>query len=212
MLANVITDQFDQLKDFSANWWFLLIIFTIAMLDSILPIVPGETTVIIGGVAAGVGDQNLALVILAGATGAFVGDNLAYTIGNTFKPWVNRWADRKPERRDRLDGAARQIRKRGGLLLITARFIPGGRTLLTVSSGVTQQPRRWFVFWIAVAVTIWASYAAGLGFIFGQAFEDNHTLAFILAFVAALSITGIVELVRWRRGKQASTDPVSEPA
>ncbi len=205
MLANVITDFTDQLADFSSNWWFLLIIFTVAMLDSVLPIVPGETTVIVGGVAAGVGDQNLALVIFAGAFGAFVGDNLAYTIGDKFKGLVNRWADRRPERRARLDGAGRQIRKRGGLLLITARFIPGGRTILTVSSGVTQQPRRWFVFWITVAVVIWASYAAILGFVFGKQFEDNHTLAFILAFVTALSITGVVELVRWQRERRKTS-------
>lgn len=205
MLANVITDLTDGLKDFSANWWFLLIIFAVALLDSVLPIVPGETTVIIGGVAAGAGDQSLLLVIFAGASGAFVGDNLAYAIGDNFKGLVNRWADRKPERRTRLDGAARQIRKRGGLLLITARFIPGGRTLLTVSSGVTQQPRRWFMFWIAIAVTIWASYAAILGYVFGKQFEDNHTLAFILAFVTALAITGIVELVRWIRERRKTT-------
>lgn len=202
MLANVITDFTDQLKDFSANWWFLLIIFSVAMLDSVLPIVPGETTVIVGGVAAGVGDQNIALVIFAGAFGAFVGDNLAYTIGDRFKGTVIRWADRKPERRARLDAAGRQIRKRGGLLLITARFIPGGRTILTISSGVTQQPRRWFIFWIIVAVVIWATYAAGLGYVFGKQFEDNHTLAFILAFVTALSITGIVEVVRWQRERR----------
>lgn len=202
MLANVITDFTDNLTEFSANWWFLLIIFAVAMLDSVVPVVPGETTVIVGGVAAGVGDQNLALVIFAGAFGAFVGDNVAYTIGARFKGLVNRWADRKPARRDRLDAAGRQIRKRGGLLLITARFIPGGRTLLTVSSGVTQQPRRWFVLWIGVAVIIWASYAAILGYVFGKQFEDNHTLAFILAFVTALSITGVVELVRWLRGRR----------
>ncbi len=202
MLANVITDFTENLTDFSANWWFLLIIFAVALLDSVVPVVPGETTVIVGGVAAGVGDQNLALVIFAGALGAFVGDNVAYTIGARFKGLVNRWADRKPARRDRLDAAGRQIRKRGGLLLITARFIPGGRTLLTVSSGVTQQPRRWFVLWIGVAVIIWASYAAILGYVFGKQFEDNHTLAFILAFVSALSITGVVELVRWLRERR----------
>lgn len=209
MLANVITDFTDQLKDFSANWWFLLIIFGIALLDSVLPIVPGETTVIVGGVAAGVGDQSLMLVILAGASGAFLGDNLAYSIGDKFKGLVNRWADRRPERRVRLDSAGRQIRKRGGPLLITARFIPGGRTLLTVSSGVTQQPRRWFAFWITIAVIIWASYAAILGFVFGKQFEDNHTLAFILAFGTALSITAIVELVRWvrERRKTAAGEP-----
>ena len=144
IVANIVTDLTDWLDEFSANWWFLLIIFAVALLDSVIPIVPGETTVIAGGVAAGAGNQTLALVILAGALGAFLGDNLAYTIGNRFEPRVNAWAARKPNRADRLDQAGRQIRKRGGPLLITARFIPGGRTVLTVSSGLTHQPRRWF--------------------------------------------------------------------
>lgn len=202
MLANIITDLTDRLDELSANWWFLLVIFVIALLDSIIPIVPSETTVIIGGVAAGQGNQSIVLVIAAGALGAFLGDNLAYTIGDTFKHRVNRWADNKPSRRERLDAAARQIRKRGGMLLITARFIPGGRTLLTVSSGVTEQPRRWFAAWIVVATMIWASYAGLLGFFFGSQFEDDHTLAFWLAFGTALAISGMIEVVRWVRERR----------
>jgi membrane-associated protein len=202
MIANIFTEVTDRLDELSANWWFILVIFVIALLDSVVPIVPSETTVIVGGVAAGQGNQNIALVIFAGATGAFIGDNLAYLIGSKFKGRVNRWADRKVERRARLDAAGRQIKKRGGMLLITARFIPGGRTILTVSSGVTQQPRVWFSSWIAVAVAVWASYAALLGFLFGQTFEDNHTIAFYLAFATALSITGVIEAVRFVRERR----------
>ncbi len=202
MLANIVTDFTDKLDELSSHWWFLLVIFIIALLDSVIPIVPSETTVIVGGVAAGQGNQVLLLVILAGASGAFVGDNMAYTIGDRFTRRVHRWADRKPSRRDRLDAAGRQIRKRGGMLLITARFIPGGRTVLTISSGVTQQPRIWFAAWIAVATTIWATYAATLGFLFGATFEDNAALAFWLAFATALSITGAIEVVRWLRERR----------
>ena len=204
MLANIVTDLTDQLDTLSSNWWFLLIILGVALLDSVIPIVPSETTVIIGGVAAGQGNQQLWLVVLAGAIGAFLGDNMAYTIGDRFKGRVNRWADRKPSRRDRLEAAGRQIRKRGGMLLITARFIPGGRTILTVSSGVTGQPRAWFAGWIAVAATIWATYAAGLGFLFGATFENNHTLAFWLAFATALSITALIEVFRMVRERRKS--------
>ena len=53
------TELTDWLADFSANWWFLLIIFAVAFLDSVIPIVPSETMVIIGGVAAGQGEQSL---------------------------------------------------------------------------------------------------------------------------------------------------------
>lgn len=197
IVASIITDVTEWIDDFSANWWFILIIFSVALLDSVFPIVPGETTVIAGGVAAGAGNQTLALVIFAGAFGAFLGDNLAYAIGNRFEPRVRAWAARKPNRAARLDSAGNQIKKRGGLLLITARFIPGGRTILTVSSGITRQPRLWFAAWVAIAGTIWATYAAGLGYLFGQAFEDNHTVAFWLAFGTALSITMLVEVIRW---------------
>ncbi|MEM9516852.1 MAG: DedA family protein [Actinomycetota bacterium] len=212
MVASIISDVTDWIESVSANWWFLLVIFTVAFLDSVFPVVPGETTVIIGGVAAGTGNQTLILVIFAGALGAFLGDNLAYLIGRRFEGPVRRWAGRKPARLDRLDAAGRQIKKRGGMLLITARFIPGGRTILTISSGITHQPRAWFAGWVAIAGTIWATYAAGLGFLFGQAFEDDHALAFWLAFGTALAITGLVEVIRWVRDRRkASTEP-TEPS
>ncbi len=207
IVASIITDVAEWIEDFSSNWWFILIVFSVALLDSVFPVVPGETTVIAGGVAAGAGNQSLALVILAGALGAFLGDNLAYWIGDRFEPRVRAWAERKPNRMARLDSSGHQIKKRGGLLLITARFIPGGRTILTVSSGITQQPRLWFAAWVAVAGLIWASYAAGLGYLFGQAFEDNHTAAFWLAFGTALGITLLVEVIRWLRERSKGEEP-----
>ncbi|MFZ9885796.1 MAG: DedA family protein, partial [Ilumatobacteraceae bacterium] len=78
----------------------------------------------------------------------------------------------------------------------TARFIPGGRTLLTLSCGVTQQPRKWFVGWTVVAASIWATYASLLGFIGGKSFADNHTKAFLIAFTSAFSVTIVIEVVR----------------
>jgi membrane-associated protein len=212
VLANIITDLTNWLEDVSAEWWFLLIILGIAYFDSIIPIVPSETTVILGGVAAGAGDQNLFLVIACGAFGAFLGDNTAYLIGRRFSPWIEAKVATRPKWQTRLAAAGDQIRKRGGLLLITARFIPGGRTALTVSSGVTRQPWRWFAPWVAIAAVIWATYAAVLGAIFGQAFEDNHTAAFILAFVAALSITLVIELVRHVRAKRTEGAEGSDPS
>lgn len=205
MIANIVTDLTDWLDRISGNWWFLLIIFTIALLDSVIPIVPSETAVILGGVAAGQGNQNLLLVIAFGAFGAFCGDNTAYEIGERFSPRIDRRAERRPKLAKRLTWAREQIRTRGGLLLITARFIPGGRTALTLTSGITRQPRMWFAGWVGVAAVLWASYAAGLGAIFGNRFKDNHTLAFVLAFAAALSVTVVIEVVRHLRTRPVET-------
>ena len=52
----------------------------------------GETTLVIGGTFAASGDLNLLLVILAGAAGAIVGDNISYGIGNWVgEKTVKRW-------------------------------------------------------------------------------------------------------------------------
>ncbi len=195
----------DTLKDVSDSPWFLLGVLAVALLDSVIPLVPSETMVIIGGVAAGRGDQLLIFVILAGALGAFAGDNLAYQLGRSAEGWLRRTIFRSEAGAKRLEWATQQLDVRGGLLLVTARFIPGGRTAVTIASGVTGQPRRRFMLFDALAATIWATYAALLGYIGGKTFEDNHTLAFGVAFGLAITGTVIIEAVRWLRGRRADT-------
>lgn len=199
----------ERLADVSANWWFVLVIFIIALLDSVVPIVPSESTVIIGGIAAGQGNQVIWVVIVMGAVGAFCGDSIAYYLGKRFRPWVTRVLGRKKgDGEEKMAKAAAQIKKRGGLLLITARFIPGGRTLMTLSCGATRRPyKAWFLPWDILAATLWASYAAVIGYFFGEVFEDNHSMAFWLAFGTALSITGLIEIVRWFRHRNDPDEP-----
>ncbi|MGA1138608.1 MAG: DedA family protein [Ilumatobacteraceae bacterium] len=196
-MLEFVTQAFDWLKDFSSGPWFYVIIFVIAVLDSVLPIVPSETLVIIGGVSAGLGNLWIPLVILVASSGAFIGDNMSYLIGREASDWVIRRQTRTEKGAARMAKIVEQVHERGGLLLITARFIPGGRTALTLSCGVTRQPRRWFVGWSAIAAVIWGNYAALLGFIGVKSFEEDHTTAFIIAFVTAFSITALIEIVRW---------------
>jgi membrane protein DedA with SNARE-associated domain len=201
-MAAALATIFDSLRDLSDSPVFYLVIFVIAVLDSVLPIVPSETMVIIGGVAAGLGDLNIVAVIAVGACGAFLGDNMSFEIGLRAKDAVTRWYGKSEKRAKRLAWADDQIEERGGLLLITARFIPGGRTLLTLSCGITGQSHRWFAKWVGTAAVIWASYAALLGYIGGKTFEDNHTLAFVVAFTSAVSITVLIEVVRHVRNRR----------
>ncbi len=195
-MATIITEFFDSLKEFSSSPWFYVIIYVIAVLDSVLPIVPSETLVIIGGVSAGLGDLSIVLVVLAAGLGAFTGDNMSYLIGRRASVAVTRRYERTEKGKRRLETVIHQIHERGGLLLITARFIPGGRTILTLSCGITRQDRKWYATWIGIAATIWALYASLLGFIGGKTFEENHTLAFVVAFGTAVSVTVVIELVR----------------
>jgi membrane protein DedA with SNARE-associated domain len=201
-MISFLDTMFETLTDVSTSPWFYLIIFSVALLDSVVPIVPSESMVIVGGVAAGLGDLQIPLVIVIAAAGAFLVDNMSYLIGLRACAFIDRRYRRTEKGANRLDWAHSQLEERGGPLLITARFIPGGRTLLTLTCGVTHQDQRWFAKWVGVAAVIWASYASLLGFIGGKTFEDTHARAFGVAFGMALAATGLIELVRHFRKRK----------
>jgi len=90
-------------------------------------------------------------------------------------------------------------------LIVVARFIPGGRTATTFSSGYVQSfPWRRFVLADAVAGTVWGNYTVLLGYLGGKTFENAPWKGLLIAFTLALSIAGGVELVRRRRGAERS--------
>ena len=189
----------------NASGWAYAILFILAFLDALIPVVPSETSVITAGVVASSGDLNLMLVILFAATGAFCGDNTSYWIGARYGTRINDRFFQSEKAKERVAWAQRQVQERGGELIVVARFIPGGRTVVTLSSGTLGYPWRRFVLFDAIAATIWAVYAALLGYIGGHAFEAQPWKGLLLAFAIAFAVTGTVELVRWVRRRRSSS-------
>lgn len=189
----------------NASGWAYAVVFLLALLDAVLPVVPSETAVITAGVVAAGGDLFLPLVIVLAAAGAFLGDNTAYWIGRLAgERIVERFF--KGERRKRIDWAERQIDQRGPYLIVIGRFIPGGRTAVTLSSGLLEMPWPKFLVFDAAAGLVWGAYAALLGYFGGKTFEESPEKAFLVAFGVALLVSGVVEAVRWfrRRGREAT--------
>jgi membrane protein DedA with SNARE-associated domain len=200
---------FQQFTDLVANasGWAYAILFALALLDALIPIVPSETSVITAGVVASQGDLNILLVILFAAAGAFAGDNVSYLLGNRYGRRINDRFFNGEKARKRIAWAQRQVEERGGELIVIARFIPGGRTVVTLSAGTLGYPWRRFILFDAIAASIWACYAALLGYVGGHAFEEQPWKGLLVAFAIALAVTGGVELFRWwkRRRTQSSS-------
>jgi membrane-associated protein len=193
-------------NEVSGAWWSYALVFGLAYLDVLLPIVPSETAMITGGVLASAGDMHLSLLILFGAAGAVAGDNTAYLLGRYFEDPLRRRFFSGEKARKRVGWAERQVTERGGELILIARFIPGGRTVVTFASGWLRMPWRKFIVFDVIAGSVWASYTALLGYFGGKAFEHQPWKGLLLAFGIALAVTGTVELVRWllRRRHPAS--------
>ena len=197
--------DFDQIADWvSGSSWSYFVIFIIAVVDAFFPLVPSETAVIIGGNLAASGDLDLLFVILVGAAGALVGDNISYGIGALVgERTVKRWF-RSEKAHRRLEWAERTLDERGAYIILVARFIPGGRTAVTFSSGyIPTFPWRRFIVYDMIAALLWATYAALLGYFGGKTFEDHPLWGVALALGVALTLGFVVEVVRhWRQRRR----------
>jgi membrane protein DedA with SNARE-associated domain len=194
---------FSQLVDLiGKSDWTYAVIFLFALLDVLVPLVPSETSVITAGVVAGAGDLSLPLVVLVAAAGAFAGDNIAYLLGRYAGPRVNHRLFKGEQGEKRLAWADEQLRRRGGELIVTARFIPAGRTLVTLTAGGLGMPWKRFALFDVIAGLTWALYASLLGYIGGKAFEHKPWVGLLLAVGIAFAVAGTIELVRRIREKR----------
>ncbi|MEU4515271.1 DedA family protein [Nonomuraea wenchangensis] len=185
----------DLVQQVMSSPWLYVALFALAVLDGFFPIVPAETSVITAGVFAASGETNLALVMVVAALGAFAGDHVSYLIGRLSG---GRLRDKKA-----FVWARGALEERGGLVLVVARYIPGGRTATTLTMGAVRHPLRSFTFFDAIAASSWAVYSGLIGFFGGMAFENDPIKGLLLGLGIAVSVTAVVELVRWARKRRA---------
>lgn len=201
-LEHLIMDYVDP---FMQTPWIFVLVFAIAFIDGFFPVVPGETTVIAAGaVAASSGYPNIALIIVVAAVGAFGGDHVSYAIGRyAFGPIARRL---KPgtKKKKAFDWAHDSLEKRGGIVLIVARYIPGGRTAITITCGAVRYRLAKFSFFDSIAAVSWGLYSGLIGYFAGMTFKDRPLLALGLGFAVAITCAFVIELVRFileRRAK-----------
>nr|WP_202886367.1 DedA family protein [Kribbella sandramycini] len=179
-----------------ASHWLLLILFLAAAIDAVFPVIPSEGMVVTAGMAAAAGHQNLLLVIVVAMVGSVIGESVCYLMGRGSGPRLHRWMKRQ-ERRQRLyDAVSAALHKRGGLILVTVRYIPGARMVATLTAGATRYSFRKFVVFTFAGVTIAYTYVALIGYIGGDAFEHDSLKALAFSLGMAFTIGLVIETSR----------------
>jgi membrane-associated protein len=187
--------------DVMGSPWIYLILFLLSAFDAFLPAFPSESAVITAGVFAASGAPDLFLVIACAAIGAFVGDHVSYAIGRTAGARLLARVRPGTRRRRAFDWAAHTLTERGGLLLVVARYIPGGRTAATLTMGAVGYPRRSFAIFDAIAAVSWGVYSTLMGYVGGIAFENDPIKGVLLGVGLAVAVTVLVEGVRHVRAR-----------
>jgi membrane-associated protein len=183
--------------------WILLVVFVLAAVDGFFPLVPSESVVITAGAfAAATGKPGFFALVGAAACGAFVGDTISYLFGRRAQHRIIGLLSRTRRRRKVYAWARHALYRRGGQILVVARFVPGGRTATTLTAGAIGYPQRTFQAFAGLAAACWAIYSVLLGYVGGLTADGSPIKGMLIGLGFGLAISVVVEVLRRRFGRR----------
>lgn len=182
----------------AAALWVLPALFLLATFDALLPPVPSESVVItLAAFGAASGSPHLLALGAVAAAGAFIGDNLTFTLAR--RSGLNRLrSSRRPKVAQAFRRAESELDRRGGLAIVVARYIPVGRVAVNVTAGAGSFSHRRFALLSAMAALSWAAYSVGIGALAGHWVEQNPLLGAAGGVVLAGGLGLVVDRVLQR--------------
>lgn len=168
--------------------------------------VPGETAVVVGGVLAGLGRVDLALMCSLVVVCAIVGDSVGFEVGRRFGPWL---LLRRPlAGRSGIRRTMDLLERYGGPGVFLGRFIAFARAIIPGLAGMSGLRYPVFLFFNASGGLLWGVGYTMLGYVVGVSFE--HVLATVglwslaVVGVVVFAAVGIGLLLKRRAGRDVS--------
>jgi membrane protein DedA with SNARE-associated domain len=168
---------------------------------------PGETTLLLGGLAASEPKTglNVVLVITVGAIAAILGDNVGYAVGRFGgRRLVLKLAHVGGVERS-LAWGERYFERHGGKTVFAARWLPGLRIFGAWIAGMVHMPWWRFALWNAAGGICWEVSVVLAGYFFGRSLKTiENVLGIGGAVVVGLLALGALAfyLLRERRKKK----------
>jgi membrane protein DedA with SNARE-associated domain len=152
-------------------------IFALMVLENVFPPIPSEVIMGLGGIAVANGDLAFFPLIAWGTLGTTIGNYFWYWIGwkigyQRLRPFVERhgrWLTLDWPEVERLH---RFFIKRGHWVIFAFRFMPTGRTIISLPAGLTCMPHWKFFIWTFAGSAIWNTILAGAGLYLGSNFRQ----------------------------------------
>ncbi|WP_063774853.1 DedA family protein [Kitasatospora azatica] len=194
--------------------WFCVLAVLAVLGDAFLPFLPSGTLVILAVLKTSSVTGAPIVLAIAVALASFLGDVLLLTLARRGAPFLRRRLSRRPQ----LAASVRRVQqaldertsRTAAVVVIVARFVPGGRTVLDLAMGHSPQHARRFLRWSALAALIWAGYIVALGWLNLHVFNTTW-LSLLVSCAAATSISAAVaRLVRRNRRLSATALPLTD--
>jgi membrane protein DedA with SNARE-associated domain len=147
-------------------------------------------------------DPGLLTMVAVGLAGILCGDAIIFLAGRRFG---HRVADIAPLRRivtpAKLEAVEKHIRRRGNLVVLIARFLPGLRAPTFFTVGHARMPLWEFLAFDAAAALVSAPFWVGLGYWLGSDLQELARAASRFSHYILLGVA-VVLLALWARAWQ----------
>lgn len=194
-MSGWITEIETWIEGLASSFWVYPALTGFATIDGFFPPIPSESVVItLGALAQSTGNPSILGIIIAGAIGAFCGDQIAYSIGKRLNPRQMRWF-RGEKAQKSLDWAEHALENRGASFIIAARYIPIGRVAVNMTAGAVGYSRRRFMALTAIAAITWSVYSLVIGLSAGAVFSTRPLLGVVVGVIGGVIMGIIVDKV-----------------
>ncbi len=165
---------------------------------------PGETAVILGGLAANQGRLSIVAVIVVAAAGAIVGDNIGFVIGRKGGRALLERPGRFYDERQRMLAIGDPFFERHGpKAVFLGRWITGLRVWTSWLAGASDMRWPTFLLWNALGGTAWATSVALAAYYGGKSVETVFSKVGLYGGLAAVGLIVIGVVYVWRRRRRA---------
>jgi membrane protein DedA with SNARE-associated domain len=151
-------------------------------------------------------DAGLHAMIAVGLAGILAGDTVIFLAGRRFG---HRVADFGPLRRvitpEKLELVEKKVRRRGNVVVLFARFLPGLRAPTFFTVGHARMPLWEFLLFDGAAALVSAPVWVCLGFWFGSDLEEAARVAsrFSHYILLAVGVVVVAMIARWLQARRA---------
>ncbi|MFP4229219.1 MAG: DedA family protein [Salinivenus sp.] len=151
--------------------WAYLVVLVIAYGENVMPPIPGDMVVVFGGYLAGLGNLNLAVVIVLSTIGGALGFMTVYAVGYHLGREVLSSDRFQWLPRDGFEKAQRWIHRYGYGVVAANRFLSGARSVISLAAGIAQMEPWRTAWWCTVSALVWTGLISYAGYAVGENWE-----------------------------------------
>lgn len=141
--------------------------------ESVFPPIPSEVVLPLAGYLVATGELSFPLVLAAATLGSVAGAQILYELArHGGRPFVQRWGLRVHVGPQELARAEVWFQRRGALIVLFGRCIPGARSLVSLPAGLLHMPRPLYFALTVAGSLVWNSLLVGAGWLLGEEWEQ----------------------------------------